>query len=116
MENWQWIWTETEDKSTVLRFERLAIPKVTSAPPDGWGANLVHIDFSAGPVNRDDQNYLASLDEMISLAKSNGAYTLLTYRYGDQPMKESRGPTKQERMPWLGWLPGIKPSLQFSMV
>ena len=83
IENWQWIWAETEDKTSVIEFERRAIPELTGSPPDGWGANIIHLDVAAKPIIDEDPEYLGALDEMVSLAKSNGAYTLLSMRFLD---------------------------------
>ena len=87
VEDWQWNWEWAHD----IEFERVAIPTLTGKPPEGWGANLIHIDFSSGPVNRAEAAYLQALDELVALAKSNGAYTLLSYRF-TEPMDEPSRP------------------------
>lgn len=51
--------------------------------PPVWGANVVLLAIASGPVNRKDATYIAHLDELISLAKKNGAYTFLVYRYSE---------------------------------
>ena len=91
VENWQWLWPDAEDKGQVIEFERAAIPVLTGEPGQGWGANLIHLDFSSGPVNRGDEEYLAVLDELVSLAKANGAYTLLSWRFSE-PNNEPSAP------------------------
>ena len=80
VEDRSWHWATRP----AIDYERRAIPKVTAAPPNGWGANLITIAVSAGPVNRNENAYLAAIDAMVALAKTNGAYTQLVYR-NDEP-------------------------------
>jgi len=79
IENREWLWSSNKS----LSYERKAIPKATGAPPDGWGANLIVLAVASGSINRGDGIYLGFLDEQVALAKANGAYTLLTYRYAE---------------------------------
>ena len=66
-----------------ISFEREAIPTLTGAAPNGWGASLVLLAVASGPINRDDPGYVAALDDLVALAKDNNAYTLIVYRYGE---------------------------------
>lgn len=61
-------------------YELRAIPVATGGGPEGWGANVVKLYFSSGPVLRGETEYISAYDEMISLANSNGAYVHLVYR------------------------------------
>lgn len=86
IENREWMWASGPS----INYERKAIPKVTGVPSaGGWGGNVVLLAVSSGPVNRNDATYLGQLDELVALAKSNSAYTLLVYRTaepnGSQP-------------------------------
>ena len=83
IENWQWGWFSHADKSDAIAYERLAIPVFTSPPPTGWGANVVHLDVAAQPIIDGDADYLGVIDEMVELAKANGAYTVMSMRYED---------------------------------
>ena len=82
IENREWIWSYQQ----TIDYERSAIPKVTRAPDDedGWGANVILLAVASGPINRGETAYLDALDEMVALAKENGAYTLIVWRY-DEP-------------------------------
>ncbi len=75
--NWEWAYSQS------VSYERRAIPKLTGKGPGGWRATLVALPFASGPVNSRDTAYLSALDEMVSLGKANGAYTLLSYRSWD---------------------------------
>ena len=90
IENVHWIWADTHN----IDFERATIPMFTGAPPDGWGGNIIAIDFAASPVNRGDQEYLGFLDEFVSLAKANGAYTLMNFRW-HEPFDQPTRPTPE---------------------
>lgn len=79
IENREWVWNSNQS----IHFEQRAIPEATAPPPDGWGANIVLLAVASGPINRRDATYLAKLDQLVALAKSNGAYTLLVYRYSE---------------------------------
>lgn len=81
LENWQWIWNESESLSEILAFERVAIPVLTGDAPAGWGANAVHIDVSVMPFIDGDLMYMTAVDELVALAKANGAYTVMSLRY-----------------------------------
>ncbi len=84
VENREWSWSSTHS----IAYELEAIPKLTGDPADGgWGANVVVLAVASGPINRDEQDYLDALDELIALAKANGAYTFRAYRY-DEPNVE----------------------------
>lgn len=76
-----WVWRSVPS----IEWEKRAIDTATRAPGrnDGWGANLVVLSIASGPVNRNDQTYLRSLDELVWTAKGNGAYALLVYRNGE---------------------------------
>lgn len=77
IESWNWEYK----KNLGISFEARAIPKVTGSPlNDGWGANVVLLAIASGPVNRNDTKYLGLLDQMVTLAKNNGARTLVVYR------------------------------------
>ncbi|MCH8061904.1 MAG: ThuA domain-containing protein, partial [Chloroflexi bacterium] len=76
VENREWI-------NNNISFELNAIPTLTGAAPNGWGANLVSLAVASGPINRDDPGYVAALDELVALAKENNAYTLIVYRYAE---------------------------------
>lgn len=76
LENREWIGGN-------ISFERQAIPMITGAPPTGWGANIILIAVASGPINRGEAAYLSALDEIVSLAKQNNAYTLMVYRYAE---------------------------------
>ncbi|MCH7626200.1 MAG: cellulase family glycosylhydrolase, partial [Chloroflexi bacterium] len=91
--NWQWIWDGTPDKSQVLNFERSAIPVLAGDAPDGWEANLVHFDIATLPAIQDDQDYLNALDELVALARDNGAYMLFSLRY-EGMLEEPSRPTE----------------------
>jgi hypothetical protein len=84
VEGREWNWGGTH----VPFYERRAIPLLTGAPSNGgWGANLVLLAVASGPIVRGEADYLNVLDELVALAKANGAYTLLVYRY-DEPNVE----------------------------
>ena len=83
VENWQWIWDEEPSLSSLLAFEHEAIPILTGELPSGWGANAVHIDVAAQPLIDGNLKYIAAVDELVSLAKANGAYTVMSMRYED---------------------------------
>ncbi|MCH8062440.1 MAG: cellulase family glycosylhydrolase [Chloroflexi bacterium] len=63
-----------------VAYELRAIPIATGEGPEGWGATVVKLYFSSGPVLRGETEYISAYDEMISLANSNGAYVHLVYR------------------------------------
>ncbi len=75
VENRDWVWKNGPSISYELR----AIPEATK----NWGANLILLAFASGPVNRNDQTYLGFIDQLVATAKSNGAYTMLVWRYGE---------------------------------
>ncbi|GEM_PF-1856562 len=79
VENREWVWASSKS----IDYERRAIPKLTGDAPGGWEGNLVLLAFASGPVNRGDATYLAAMDELVSIAKTNGAYTLFVYRYAE---------------------------------
>ncbi len=86
IENWNWNYA----KNASISYESKAIPKATGSPTsDGWGANVILLAISSGPVNRNDETYLGLLDKMVAMAKANGAHTLVVYRSsepdGEQP-------------------------------
>ena len=93
VENWQWIWDGVENKLDAIEFERRGIPILTGSSPTGWGANIIHLDVAAEPIITQDPDYLGALDEMISLAKVNGAYTMLSMRYTGL-LEEPSSPTQ----------------------
>ena len=88
IQNFDWVWYEEQN----LDFENRAIPAATALSPDGWGANLITIGFSAKPIERQDEVYLQALDQMVALAKANGAYTLLAFRTYDPNGEQPRIP------------------------
>ena len=71
-------------------YELRAIPVATGGGPEGWGANVVKLYFSSGPVLRGETEYISAYDEMISLANSNGAYVHLVYR-DNEPNDDAPG-------------------------
>ena len=85
IENREWVW----DSEQSINFDIRAVTEATAAPPAGWGANIIVLAVGSGPINRNDATYLDHLDELVEAARSNGAYTLLVYRYpepnSDQP-------------------------------
>ena len=81
IENWQWNWDQSRSVSSLIAYELSAIPVLTSDEPGGWSANAVHIDVSAKPIIDGNTKYLEALDMMVALAKSNGAYTVMSMRY-----------------------------------
>lgn len=83
IENWQWSWDPALPLSTILSYELSAIPVLTSHGPDGWSANVIHIDVAARPIIDGNTKYLDALDQMVALAKANGAYTVMSMRYED---------------------------------
>ncbi len=90
IENREWIWGSSQS----IDFERRAIPIATRSPADGdgWGANVILIAVASGPINRNNQAYLAALDEIVSIAKAEGAYTLMVYRYGEPNSQQAHFP------------------------
>lgn len=83
IENWQWAWDQDASLNEALSFELQAIPVLTGNGPNGWGANAIHIDVAAQPFIDNNQKYIAAVDEMIRIAKLNGAYTVISMRYED---------------------------------
>lgn len=85
VEHWNWVYASNPN----IEFESRAIAAATGPTPDGWGANVVLLAVASGPINRNDAMYLGFIDRMVSMARANGAYTLLVYRSeepdGDQP-------------------------------
>jgi len=88
IENREWVWSSTQS----IDFERGAIPVATGFPDSGWGANVVLLAVASGPINRNEVAYLEALDELVALAKSNFAYTLLVYRYAEPNAVQSNMP------------------------
>lgn len=77
---YKWAWNQ----APTIAYELNAIPVAAGDPSDGgWGANVITLAIASGPVNRNDPVYLSHLDELIALAKANGAYTILVYRYAE---------------------------------
>jgi hypothetical protein len=83
VENWQWSWDSELPLTEILSYELSAIPVLTSSSLGGWSANVIHIDVAAKPIIDNNTKYLAALDTMVALAKSNGAYTVMSMRYED---------------------------------
>src|SRR5439155_18764364 len=76
IEHWNWVYSSSPN----ISYEQVAIPKATGGSPGGWNANVVLLAIASGPVNRNDLTYLGFIDQMVALARSNGAYTFLVYR------------------------------------
>ncbi len=93
IENWQWEWDEDASLAKILAFENQAIPILVQDGPNGWAANAIHIDVAAKPFIDGNSKYIAAVDEMVRLAKSLGAYTVISMRYEDL-LDEPLAPTQ----------------------
>jgi PKD repeat protein len=100
IENREWNWAFSHS----IDFELRGIEEVTSAPPDGWGANLILLAVASGPINRNEQDYMQALDQLVAAAKANNAYTLLVYRYGEPNSEQPNMPDQaaEDAMARLG--------------
>jgi len=113
LENREWIWASTQS----IDFEKMAIPVITGAPSTGWGANVILIAVASGPINRNETAYLTALDEIVSLAKQNNAYTLMAYRYGEPNAEQPTMPDQaaQDAMAKLALRYAAEPAVLYGL-
>lgn len=113
IENREWIWRSNPN----IDYERRAVVEATEAPPDGWGANVILLAVASGPVNRRESRYLSALDEIIALAKARGAYTILSYRYGEPNSSQPSMPDQaaQDAMAALAARYANEPAVIYSL-